>query len=292
MANDQNVSIYGTASIKVQNHVSGQSNSVFVYIIEQASHPCILGTEYMKQNNIVLDFRKGATFPGVKKTTKIKCKTTVVINPHSECVVSGLLSDKVQIGMQGICVGHAEMSYKDLLVAKSVVTCSPDRTVQVKLLNPGNEVVYVTKGAILATFELCDNSVDLIPLSCSHVTVNKDQVSDNVTVPTDLFKTNFQLDPELSADDASQVYQCLFDHKSVFITEENPELGFSNLVQHQINLKPDFISKHQRPYRLPPDKKEVLRHQLDELLKQGVITTVSESEEESDATGDNFLFFF
>ena len=32
LANDQNVSIYGTASIKVQNHVSGQSNLVFISI--------------------------------------------------------------------------------------------------------------------------------------------------------------------------------------------------------------------------------------------------------------------
>jgi hypothetical protein len=29
------------------------------------------------------------------------------------------------------------------------------------------------------------------------------------------------------------------------------------LVQHQIHLKPNFASKHQRPYRLPADKHEV-----------------------------------
>ena len=53
---------------------------------------------------------------------------------------------------------------------------------------------------------------------------------------------------------------------------------FTNLVQHEIHLKPNFIPKYQRPYRLPPDKREVLRTQLDELLSQGVISPVSETD--------------
>lgn len=44
-------------------------------------------------------------------------------------------------------------------------------------------------------------------------------------------------------------------------------------------LKSDAVCKHQRPYKLPPDKKEVLRHQLDELLAQGIIAPVTEEEE-------------
>jgi hypothetical protein len=47
---------------------------------------------------------------------------------------------------------------------------------------------------------------------------------------------------------------------------------------HQIHLKPDAVSKHQRPYKLPPHKRDVLRHQLDELLSQGIIAPVNEKE--------------
>jgi hypothetical protein len=31
----------------------------------------------------------------------------------------------------------------------------------------------------------------------------------------------------------------------------------TNLVEHQIHLKPDAVSKHQRPYKLPPHKRDV-----------------------------------
>jgi hypothetical protein len=50
-------------------------------------------------------------------------------------------------------------------------------------------------------------------------------------------------------------------------------------VEHQIHLKPDAVSKHQRPYKLPPHKRDVLRHQLDVLLSQGRIAPVNEKEQ-------------
>jgi hypothetical protein len=41
----------------------------------------------------------------------------------------------------------------------------------------------------------------------------------------------------------------LINNKELFVTKENPKLGLTNLVEHQIHLKPDAISKHQRPYK-------------------------------------------
>lgn len=45
-----------------------------------------------------------------------------------------------------------------------------------------------------------------------------------------------------------------------------------------IHLKPNAVAKHQQPQRISPDK-GVLRFQLDELLKQGVIVRVNEKED-------------
>jgi hypothetical protein len=43
-------------------------------------------------------------------------------------------------------------------------------------------------------------------------------------------------------------------------------------------VKPDAVSEHQRPYKLPHHKRDVLRHQLDELSSQGIIAPVNEKE--------------
>ena len=80
-------------------------------------------------------------------------------------------------------------------------------------------------------------------------------------------------------DQEQKIKQLLLDNRDLFVTPDNPDLGLTRVVEHQIHLKPDAILKHQRPYKLTPDKREVLRHLLDELLRQGIISTVSEIED-------------
>lgn len=202
------------------------------------------------------------------------------------------------------CVGHSEITNKGALVSKAIVTCMPDHLVGVKILNPGNEVIH--KGCLLAKFELCDNSYDIIPLkSCARMTVEKSNSDVNMTgtkainmkcdgevslgssplssntpdTGYELFKSHVHINSDLSQSDSDSLYQVLYKHKNVFVTPDNPDMGFTSLVEHRIALKPDAVSKHQCPYRLPPDKQEVLRHQLDELLKQGIIAVLDEHED-------------
>ena len=85
--------------------------------------------------------------------------------------------------MQGICSGLSEMFNKGLLVAKAVVTCTHNHLVLVKLMNPGNEQVYVNKG-ILASFKLCDNTIDIISLS--NLSYNNIQLPYRINTSEDL----------------------------------------------------------------------------------------------------------
>ena len=70
-----------------------------------------------------------------------------------------------------------------------------------------------------------------------------------------------------------------FDNLDLFVTKENPNLGYTHLVEHKIHLKPNAVGKHHKPYRLPPYKREVLREQLDNLLEQGLVEPVREQKE-------------
>ena len=88
-----------------------------VHILKEASHPVILGTEYLRTNNIVLDFNKSTCFSQVKRSTKITSSNTYTVLPNSECVIMGSLTKHLLIGLQGVTVGHAELSNKGLMVA-------------------------------------------------------------------------------------------------------------------------------------------------------------------------------
>jgi hypothetical protein len=145
LANNQRVTVYGTAKVRIRKKLSDNGHFVFVYILHDTSHPLLLGTKYMQENKILLDFIRCSSFVDVKKTTKVKCKSTLSIQPNSECIVTGILDDRVNLGMQGVCTGHSEVTNKGLLVSRAVVTCSHDRSVHLKILNPGSDVVHINK---------------------------------------------------------------------------------------------------------------------------------------------------
>lgn len=93
----------------------------------------------------------------------------------------------------------------------------------------------------------------------------------------DKFLSEFNLDnPNLTTCEQKSLSDVLYANRDVFVTESSPALGKTSLVEHTIHLKENFVPKLQRPFRLAPDKKQILRHQLDELLKQGIISPVSE----------------
>lgn len=65
----------------------------------------------------------------------------------------------------------------------------------------------------------------------------------------------------------------LWGNKNVFITESSLDIGGTNVVQHTIHLKPITVSKHHKPYCLPPEKREVSRHQL---VPKKIIRTIKD----------------
>ncbi|CAC5389105.1 unnamed protein product [Mytilus coruscus] len=93
------------------------------------------------------------------------------------------------------------------------------------------------------------------------------------------FLENFEINPTLKDDQKIALNHLLCDNKEVFVTTDRPNLGCTDIAQHHIILKPDMRPLHQKPYRLTPHKKEVLRHHLDELLQQGVICELNATEE-------------
>lgn len=124
---------------------------------------------------------------------------------------------------------------------------------------------------------LLDLSDDLVSNKvCSE---SKDGMSSPTTLHFAEFINNFEKDDQLNEKQNTKLNEVLYMNKDVFVTKDNPSLGCTDLAKHHIILKQIFKPLHQRPYRLPPNKREVLRHHLDQLLQQGVICELDANEE-------------
>lgn len=137
----------------------------------------------------------------------------------------------------------------------------------------------------MSHFEPIDNTFTITPtdleqtqVECAIVTVSDQSEESGVSQTDDKFLSNFFFKNNLIKVNKTLLTETLCRNRDIFVTKENPDIGLTNVVEHQIHLKPDAEPKHQRPYRLPPDKKEVLCHQLDELLRQNIIAPVDKSE--------------
>lgn len=289
LANNMKIDIVGTARVKMT--ISGTRMSILCYIFKTSSHPIILGAEYLKQNKIVVDF---AAMTAVSKDTNVICTKRVAIPPNSEMLIWGKVQSGIQYGDQGVCIATKYILTKSLLVSKAVVTVSKDRLVPIKILNPSNDKVTINKGKSLAHFSTfsADQTIQHVKTVTDHhlqnVNIMTGEIQSDSEEPDDKrcqfdrsnFIESFNLtDSKLNERETVNFENFLLENKDIFVTPDNPDLGFTDLVQHTIILKQEAKPKYQRPYRLSPDKKEILRHHLDELLSQGIISQVDQNEE-------------
>ncbi|XP_046551038.1 uncharacterized protein LOC124260765 [Haliotis rubra] len=231
-----------------------------------------------------------------KSSAKIRCRKSFTAPANSEIVTHGKLPATIGYGVQGICTPTKTILGKDLLVAKTVVCCPLNHKVPVKLINVTDSAISVDKGQILALFTAFDSTIEIKSTeeespSCAHATLCSPPEQTNTDIneqiqpkgsslsELDNFISNFELPKDLADGQTKQLAECLYDCQDIFVTPRNSSLGLTHLVEHKIHLKPDYVPKHQRPYRLPPDKREVLRHQLDELVQQGIIRFVDETQD-------------
>ncbi|CAG2215851.1 unnamed protein product [Mytilus edulis] len=283
LANDQNVQVKGTATVKM--YYKGDKHCLQVYILEQMSHPFILGTSYLKDNKITIDFGESEV---VQKHANIRCRKRITLDPHSEIIIWGRLPRNIHFGYQGMCESSTQILSHGLISSKAVVTVSQDRTVPVKILNPGSNSVVIPKGKIIAKFSQLTEEYQVRHVNCKNdvpvvqnINLVKQCPAEQVDSINCEFLENFEINPNLKDDQKIALNHLLCDNKEVFVTTDSPNLGCTDIAQHHIILKPDNRPLHQKPYRLTPHKKEVLRHHLDELLQQGVICELNATEEDT-----------
>ena len=89
------------------------------------------------------------------------------------------------------------------------------------------------------------------------------------------FLDKFELsDTKLTESQIADMLALLNRKSDLFVTSDNPSFGSTDMVQRKISLIFNAVPKHQRPNRLPPEKKVVLCHHMDNLLVQGIIAPV------------------
>jgi hypothetical protein len=162
-------------------------------------------------------------------------------------------------------VGIIETRGNGLLIAHSLNRPGEKGEVTLRCLNPTNEVIQVRGGTVVGTYVAVEeDDVQVIQDSRREVSV-KEELPPHLR---ELFDGAVKNCADRKAKNGLR--DLLLRYQDVFSQGEQ-DTGRTNLIEHQIPLKPGTRPVRQPPHRLGPEKEAEVERQVEDLQKRGLI---------------------
>ena len=273
MANDTVMTVTGVVQLQISS--STRTTRESFYVFESTSHPLILGVEFLRKHNVTFDWLTSNA--PEHEVSPVRCTEAAVLKPGEETLVSGKLPFKMTIGVQGVSLPGKHVTRKGVMCARGVLTKHVHGRVPVKLYNPHKVSVTINKGDVISSFQPFDRNNRLYPNSISSLSPD---TGTSYESPASFVRINdIKVNDKLSPKEKQDINILLFNFRDSFLTKDNPEMGLCSNVKMKINLKAEAKPKYHRPYKLSPEKKEVLKYQLEHLLEQGIIRQLNRDDD-------------
>ena len=273
LANGDSMPILGKANFSLEIGEKVLEHQIWVAEIESEG---LLGCDFLREFNCVVDMGQGKlsiggniiqTEEAVQREPvccRVTVSETVVLEPYSEMVTTGELQGEPDPECWGFVQPVETFSQKKgVFVAKAVVSVSK-KVIPVRLMNPTADPVTVYKATTVATCE----EVDEVGCVNTHQ-VNTLSATEHSEVPDHLKDLLTRSCTDLDDTQGKRVTQLLTQFQHTFSQGPN-DLGRTTLVKHTINTSNHPPIK-QGPRRIPLQKLEEAKKQIDEMLENNII---------------------
>ena len=250
------------------------------FVIVDMQEQAILGMDFMASRGVALRFDcysfefDGYKIPmvdkfGSKLSLRLLSVVSVTIDPGAEVLIP-VLTQGCEYDGQGLveaCVQDFTVS-NDFVVARSLVQCTKGRAIA-RIINVQKKAVNIAGGSCvgrIVTNEGLDNHIaDRNFTSCN-----------NLNIPSHVKPLIDDLPESLPSEAIPALTQLVTDYSDIFSKGEF-DMGLTNLVEHEIKVKPNTKPIRQKPHRLGHHAQKEIDRQIQEMLKRGII---SESDSE------------
>ena len=250
-------------------------------IVAEVEVPLVVGFDFMREHNCVLDMGKGTiTFQGEEiscntpnfvRVTSPVCKVfvqdTVVVPPCSEMMITGTISDKEMCDSDLLIEpGDSKLHSKGILLAKALVHPKNDE-IPMRVINLSDTPQVIYKDTFAGTGQILEGQVfegqveghvRFVGTSCEGQVM-----SDHLR---DLWTACSQ---DLDENQKPLMKNLLVQYQDVFARHKN-DLGQTTLVQHRINTG-DALPIKQPLRRLPLAKREAAETEVKRMLDNDII---------------------
>ncbi len=244
----------------------------------------ILGVPFMDTYVDRMDMRRGEI--SLLKTSLVTLEGKVCVEPLTQATVRGYVPGMEEGRHDAILIQVMSHINTKIMIPNSLIKVIQGRT-QLQLSNFTPQDIYLKTGTVLGICLFLHEDVLILPmakrqkLGFCHMTTDTNGNHKETFEPVDWdalsemdkkFLEEFDFtDTTLTSREKNQVCQVLLKHKSIFVCDEYPDLGCTDLLTYHIKLKEGSKPFTSRAYRLDPQKMATLREQLNKLLTDDVI---------------------
>ena len=251
------------------------------WVLPKLLDPCILlGCDFLISNPqgpfmLDLDQRQIVRKTGpdsFQPVGHIRAAENVIVPARSEICFPVLLTD-VSTDCQDIVMIEPHSSLPDGLILARSIGPIHDNMLLARLANLSQEDVILYQNQQLGIANMVcaiQPSMDLDSkhMVCTAQVISSKALNDDLAISTNFHQFDIDWD-SLSLDQAKQFRQFLFENRDVF-TLPGTKLGSAKDVKHHINTG-DSPPIRQFVRRVAPDKRQVIKEQVNDMLKQGLI---------------------
>ncbi|GFX18207.1 retrovirus-related Pol polyprotein from transposon 412 [Trichonephila clavipes] len=222
-----NIQVHGKANITLR---FGNIDYHRTAYIADITDPCILGLDFLKNNNFKLDFENSNMHSKLEDITlfglqtqlesnqKIIAKTKLSLSPRTECIILGLITENRKFRFGLIEYPNPDNSKGGVLIASSVVDLSKS-VIPVRVANISDKTRTIQEGEVIAA---------CAPVTCVDRKCNsQDRSSD------DLVKNLLQ-NIDLDKKQRCAAGELITEFQSVF-SRTSEDFGRTRLTKHRID---------------------------------------------------------
>lgn len=281
-ADGKPLSVVGKTEVPVS--IAGYVCYIEFIVIEALHHTVIFGLDALRDNNIVIDVANSSlsvannlfTVPLLHRFASrqiLRTINSITVQPYHEVRLPVRIAAQYKL-CPSIIEPLLTAQRTPITVAKVYVEPKEHVTV-CQLVNLSDKPVTVCARRAIATISPADiMSNDSDDVSDAYTSGVSDIHEDNLPHEeklTTLRKIGFKLTlGDLNQTQFEELVDILYEYREVFATEVTQLPGVRD-VEYEIKLKHGTKPKRQRQFRYPPHLREVIRKQLEEWEKAGIV---------------------
>lgn len=252
--NDQLVSTRGSAILTV---IINDKTFETEFQVVDASFPItgdgILGTPFLKENNIIIDVNKGEITSTTNQESSIPARSEVIIPIQVDS------QDSLE---QQIILIHAQELSKNILCSNTINNVKKGQ-ILISVINPTEEI------QTMRTPKLSEVSHEIFD-TISIYTIKSSEVSKNPHNRINLLREALRND-HMNMEEKNAIEELCSEFSDIFYLDGD-KISCTSATLHEIKTPESAQPIFQRPYRLPYSQKTEIERQVKQLEQDNVIT--------------------